>query len=458
MNMEQSKTETRKTKRGVVILIRVSICFLIISLGGFGMVQLSASKQTLPDRVVQEKAIRVTTSKAVFQDKQVMIEGFGEVNPLNVLTLSPEVSGRVEMIHPNLEEGETVKQGDILFTLDSRDYKLSLTRSEISVRQHENKINQLEVSRKNDEKRISLLERNVALSKKEFERLNTLFTNSRIGTLSDVEKAEQSYINLLDSHDKLKSSVSLYPLQTDETRLLLNAALADRDTARLNVERCTVKAPFDGRIKSVSIEKNLYMNKGASALTLADDSILEIQVPLRFEQVYKWLDVSSALEPKNWFPDVIQKTAFVEMRERDSIISTKASINRIVRYDSASRTVTLSLRLNEDSSQLSSVYPVTDGMYCNVIIPGQVLENIVSLPEQAVNSEGFVYLSDNNRLKTIDVTIVKKEKGFVYISNGLKEGDLVITSKLNNPIENSLVVSDPAQIGKDQNQLAARVK
>ena len=53
------------------------------------------------------------------------------------------------------------------------------------------------------------------------------------------------------------------------------------ETAETNLNRCKARAPFDARIKSVSLEKGQYVTPGQHILTLADDAVLEIQVPLR---------------------------------------------------------------------------------------------------------------------------------------------------------------------------------
>jgi multidrug efflux pump subunit AcrA (membrane-fusion protein) len=94
--------------------------------------------------------------------------------------------------------------------------------------------------------------------------------------------------------------------------------------------------------------------------------------------------------------------------------------------------------------------PLVEGMFCKVRIPGRVAENVVKLPAECVgfdrDASGFrsVYVAAPAeggalRLKTVKVKESHMEGQDMYISEGLNPGDLVITTRLVNPLENSLV-------------------
>ena len=50
-----------------------------------------------------------------------------------------------------------------------------------------------------------------------------------------------------------------------------------------------------------------------------------------------------------------------------------------------------------------------------------------------------MYVSVNNRLKTIPVKVARTEGEHIYISEGLEEGDTVLTTRLIDPLENTLL-------------------
>ena len=83
--------------------------------------------------------------------------------------------------------------------------------------------------------------------------------------------------------------------------------------------------------------------------------------------------------------------------------------------------------------------PLVAGMFCKVMIPGSVMKGVVELPSQAVSFKNSVYLIKDQRLLTVPVSVARVQAGKSYISKGLQEGDLVVTTRLVDPLERSLV-------------------
>ena len=100
----------------------------------------------------------------------------------------------------------------------------------------------------------------------------------RIKTAAEeiVDKAEQAYNAAADTADQMARQIALYPIQIKEAQSSLVSARARLAVAATNLARCTVKAPFNARIKTAAIETGQYVSPGQNVLTLADDTILEI--------------------------------------------------------------------------------------------------------------------------------------------------------------------------------------
>ena len=131
-----------------------------------------------------------------------------------------------------------------------------------------------------DQDRLQTFERTRDLAKREYERVRELYTQSRVGTQSNVDTAEMAYNNTNDAADQLRQQLDLMPLRIQEAKSSLSSAKALSGLAKANLDRTIITAPFDARIADVSIERGQYIGVGASVLTLADDSVLEISVPL----------------------------------------------------------------------------------------------------------------------------------------------------------------------------------
>jgi multidrug efflux pump subunit AcrA (membrane-fusion protein) len=81
--------------------------------------------------------------------------------------------------------------------------------------------------------------------------------------------------------------------------------------------------------------------------------------------------------------------------------------------------------------------PLVEGMFCFVEIPGRTLDGVFRLPRWAVSFKNTVYASVNGRLATVPVEVARTEGEEAFVSEGLKSGDVVITNRLIDPLENS---------------------
>ena len=76
-------------------------------------------------------------------------------------------------------------------------------------------------------------------------------------------------------------------------------------------------------------------------------------------------------------------------------------------------------------------------MFCSVDIPGKTLENVYRVLRWAVSFENTVYVSIDDRLKTVPVEIARSQGEDSLIAGGLNPGDRVIITRLVDPMENS---------------------
>ena len=115
----------------------------------------------------------------------------------------------------------------------------------------------------------------------------------------------------------------------------------------------------------------------------------------------------------------------------------------MVRFDPRTRTLTVAVRLQPETN---SAFPLVQGMFCRVDIEGRSLERVFVLPRSAVSFEQTVYVAQENRLRTRKVEVARVEGGTAFITNGLEQGEQVIITRLEKPLENSLVsIKEPAR-------------
>ncbi len=439
MNSEQ------KSRQKKHVMIRIVICTLILLVGWAGMNGLASSKKPPTEAKTAERPIKVQTMTVRPQDYPVAITGYGEARALTVVTLAPEVTGRVVYTHPNLKTGRIIPLGDVLFRVDPADYEAGLQEARAGVDQWQNSVARLKKQFGIDTQRLKTLERNAQLAKAEFDRIRRLLKVDRVGTRSGVDQAERAYNSASDQADQMDQAVSLYPLQIREAQSSLMSAKARFSLAETNLSRCTVNTPFDARIKSVSMETGQFVSTGQNVITLADDTVLEIQVSLDSRDARHWLQFETPLNDHvstAWFANLKPVECAIRWTEDKNGYAWTGHLSRVVNFDQQTRTLTVAVRVTAESAtgKGNRALPLVEGMFCTVDIPGLTMRAVYRLPRQAVSFENKVYLVDaDSRLKTVGVSVERVEGEAVYVSQGLNPGDTVILTRLIDPLEKALL-------------------
>ena len=198
---------------------------------------------TGPGAAQQPQAIPVTVAKPIAKRITTWDEYSGRFEAVNTAEVRARVSGFVEKIH--FKDGQLVKEGDLLFTLDKRAYELATESARADVARTE-----------------AQLEFNAA----DVDRAQPL---ARSGTISD------------QSFDQRKANLSI-------ARAQLQAAQAARKTAELNLEWTEVRAPINGRISDRKVDVGNLVAGGAAASTTLLSTIVSLD-PIHF-----MFDVSEA--------------------------------------------------------------------------------------------------------------------------------------------------------------------
>ena len=440
--MDNAQTHNRQKRH---VALRIGICTAILVAGWIGMNGLARLKHPPAAAKSEERAVPVQTITVASRDYPVTITGYGQAQVLTEVVISPEISGRVVATHPRLKTGEVVPKGERLFRVDPADYAAGLQEAGAGVAQWQHTVARLEKQLAIDTPRLKTLRRSADLARTEFERLRRLFEADRVGTRSGVDEAERAYNTATDQADQMAQAVSLYPLQIREAQSALRSAQARLAVAETNLSRCEVRAPFNARIKAVNLETGQFVTPGQQVLTLADDTLLEIQVPLDSRDARNWLqfaDTADGIRKTAWFGDLKPVACTIRWTEDKRGSAWTGTLNRVVKFDQQTRTLTVAVRVTAEEAvgNDNRHLPLVEGMFCAVEIPGRTLRGVVRLPRQAVTFENKVYLADaDNRLKTVAVAVVRSEGEYVYVGEGLDAGDRVIVTRLIDPLENTLL-------------------
>ncbi|MBT7616304.1 MAG: HlyD family efflux transporter periplasmic adaptor subunit, partial [Calditrichaeota bacterium] len=195
-----------------------------------------------------------------------------------------------------------------------------------------------------------------------------------------------------------------------------NAALS---LAKLRLDRTILYAPFNCRIRQESIDKGQYLNPGVSVARLFSTDMVEIDVGIPLSEVM-WLDIPGATAAVHLHVD--GKTFIWDGKVDRSVgvIGEKERLAYVVVQ------VKDPLKIQDDKDIELSI-----GTFVEVEIRGHFLDNIVSLPRQALRDDSNVWVvNDEGLLNVRKVSVERMIPGEVLISDGLNTGDKVILSSI----------------------------
>ena len=325
-----------------------------------------------PEANFERPPAPVTVARAVARDVPVYIDAVGKTVAREVVSVQPQVSGRITQIH--FTDGANVKIGDLLFTIDPRPYQAQLDQAEANVAQAEAAL---------------------SLAKVNFAR---------------VEKVSDPRAVSRQDFDARKSAV-----ESAEATLKQNRAAVEN--ARLNLEYCTIRSPINGRAgqRAVDVGNVVSANNG---------SLLVIQ---RLDPIYADFTVTES-ELSGVQRNMAKQALKVEVRLPDD--GTEPREGNLTFLDNSvqegSGTVKLRATLNNNDR---SFWP---GRFVKVRLILQTQRDAVLVPADApqLSAKGpFVYVvKPDSSAELRPVKVGQRQEDLIVIKDGLKADERVVVS------------------------------
>ncbi len=365
------------------------------------------------------------------EDVQVVLTGFGTTRSARQVPVSTEVGGRVVEVHPRLEVGEVIAEGELLVAIERDDYEAAVRRLESDIASLQASLEQLAQQRANDERQLEVVRRSRELAGAEYDRYKRLVEVDKVVPPSELDTRERALRQADEQVIMIENTRALYPTRIRQTEAGLASARAQLQTARLDLERTRIAAPITGRIVQKNVERGQIVAPGQALVTLADDSRLEIPVPLEGPEVARWLGVAPGGSDSHWFENFPRREVTVRWSENPGAGRWQGVISRAERYDEQTRTLTLVASVDPPSSQTASRpnFPLVEGMFCEVAIPGLTVEDAYRLPRTAVGHDATVLTVNDGRIASREVEIARVQGDEALITGGLEPGMVVLTSR-----------------------------
>jgi len=147
------------------------------------------------------------------------------------------------------------------------------------------------------------------------------------------------------------------------------------------------------------------------------------------------------LSSDNWFSEPEPVACKIHWTEAPNSQIWTGHVARIENISADTRTFNIAIKITKEEAHatIPGQHPLADGLFCSVKIPGKILRHVIRVPREAVTLDSNVYIDAKGKLKSVAVKTAWSDKSFFYITDGLKDDDIVIITRLIAPIENSLL-------------------
>lgn len=315
--------------------------------------------------------VPVTVATAVQKNVPVQVLAVGNVEPYQTVSIKSQVTGVITQAH--FKEGQDVKKGQLLFTIDPRPLEAALKQAEANLARDSAQLN-----------------------------------NWREQVKRYRELVDKQYVSK-EQYDQIKTNA-------DAAEAVVDADKAAVDNAKVQLSYCYIYSPVNGRVGTLLVnEGNLVRSNDASPLLVINQLVpiyVTFNVPEQYLADIKRRMAAGKLTVQAGFPSDKSRP------EQGTLVFVDNTVDRT--------TGTIKLKGEFRNSELR-LWP---GQYTNVVLTLSTQEGAVVVPSDAiqVGPEGqqvFV-VKEDKRVEVRPVTVGQSQEGESIITKGLAPGEVLV--------------------------------
>lgn len=393
---EIQKGTPEESRKGNVARLIISIVLPLIILAG-GVFTTMHFMKTSPKAVPRTKPVYDTLVKVEpvrLTSQRTTINGMGAVVAAREVDLKSRVGGDVVYVNEELVPGGVLAEGQTVLKIDPADYRLRVT--------------QLESEVAKAEADLTLEMGNQRVARKEFELLGEEAGEEEKSLMLRIPQLKQKEAALDSSRSKLAE-------------------------AELDLQRTTLKAPFESVVQAKSVELGSRVTESTPvARLIGTDSF--------------WVQVGIPVEKLDWivFPDRDHPDRGATARIYPRTVNGEGSyrIGRVIRLaadlEEGGRMAKVIVEVDDPLCLLpeNKTKPVLFlGSYVGVEIEGTTLEQVYPLNRAYLRDNSTIWmLSDDSTLEIREVAPVFKGPSTVLLKDQVRQGEKIIVSNIGAPV------------------------
>ena len=327
------------------------------------------------------KVLNTKTSSHTFK-----IVSQGTALPRTTILLISEVSGKVVSVSDKFNAGKFFQKNDLLLEIDPRDYELSLAQARLKVAQAD--------------LRLQMEEKEATVSRKEWKLLNQ-------GEPTGLQAREP---------------------QLAEARAALDAAKATEESAQRNLDRCRIRAPFDGMVSKANVRPGQFVSAGIQLGEIFATDVSEVRLPLSTSDL-SFINLPKPNELLNI--DKAPKVILVNKVGEESQEWIGSIVRSEENVDPINRMVYVVAKVDDPYNlKNNNKVPLRRGTFLKATINGRTAKKIIAIPRTALRGKGRVWIAEDGKLIYRKVKPVYLDENLAIISEGIDSNEQIIVSLL----------------------------
>ncbi|WP_375582309.1 efflux RND transporter periplasmic adaptor subunit [Cyclobacterium xiamenense] len=312
----------------------------------------------------------------------------GIVQPATDISLSNQVGGEITQIATRFVPGSYVKKGELLVQINPADFEntLMLRRSDLALAQSDYEVE-----------------------------------------LGRQDVAQKDYELIGDELSPENRNLVLRKPQLEAAKANVAAAEAAVNQASLNLDRASIRAPFDAHIlsRNVNLGSQIAPGSDLGRLVGIDEYWVMANVPL---SKVNWLDIDENTAESGAPVKIVHPSAWEPGQYREGRVS------RLVgSLDDQTRLARVIIRVDDPLMRRApdpGKPPLIIGTFVEVQIQARELENVTRLERQYIRPGNTVWVMQEGELAIREVNILFEDQKYAYIDSGLEANAQVVATDL----------------------------
>lgn len=392
----------KKIKRDKIIKSILPFFFLsLTAIGYFALISLEKGPKTVPSKIKRPPGVDLLSVE--FYNKPLTINLNGNLSPIHKTEIASEVTGSVVDLSDRLVKGGYFKKGELILTIDDSDYKTAVAQA------------------------------------------NAELYSIKLNVEKEMELAKQAKEDWKELGDGAPTDLALRKPQIKQVLSELKAYEASLDKAKRDLEKTKIRAPYDCMISSKSVSVGTLVTPGVSLFEIFNVDRAQIRLGISPEDaVFIDLPRSGKLMKKG-------KKIEISWMENRSLLKRDGYISRTEgEVDPETRYQYLVVTIDDPYGLKSRVAPVKIGQFVSVDIPGKMIEKSLLLPAGAISPDKKVLkVNEKNMIHFESVNVLRRMGKNVLVTGNLEKDSKVVISKLDFPVEGTMVKINGVKNGKE---------